>query len=235
MRTANPYKKKRRKPAPPTGVTAEFQQQAALARDELRARTLAEHGAAPNDVQMAEYAHLAFELRRRGANYGTITKTINTMFTERGHASVSRAWVVELVASYINALDAETREPTKIVKRLEVERLDAILWGTQGTDGVFERARRGDDKAIDRFLALQERRLALMGVPINKLIIEGRIQHEHSIVDPVERLFLELKKRRDRLQLKDVNAPPANGNGNGHSAGVAEGHVVDGDDDDDEE
>jgi hypothetical protein len=203
----NVYKSKRRKPQPPRGVTAEFQEQAGLARDELRARALGEQPTAPSDLALAEFAHIAFELRRRGASYGAIAKHISTVMIEKGQPSVTRAFVVDLVGSYINALDAETREPVKFVKRLELERIDAILWGTSGTDGVFERARKGDDRAIDRFLALQERRLALMGIPLNKLVIEGKVAH--TVEDPVALLFAKLKKRIESSKVKDVNQPPA--------------------------
>jgi hypothetical protein len=92
------------------------------------------------DVNLDEKRKQAAELRMAGVGYQQIAQQL-------GFESVSGAYDATQAG-----LRAAFEEPTSEIRRLEVDRLDAML------TGLWAKARRGDVTAVDRVLKLMERR-----------------------------------------------------------------------------
>jgi hypothetical protein len=102
--------------------------------------------ATPNRIAVAQREREALELRKAGKTFDEIAGALG--YSERGGAAkaVSRA------------LAATVQEPADELRRLEVERLDA-LWGA-----LWPLAIDGQLGAVDRCLAVQARRAKLLGL-----------------------------------------------------------------------
>lgn len=88
----------------------------------------------------------ALELRKAGATYQQIADAI-------GYASPTGAY-----KAILSALKRTLQEPADAVRKIEIERLDVALFA------IWRRVRDGNDYAIDRFLAIEKRRAALLGL-----------------------------------------------------------------------
>lgn len=90
----------------------------------------------------------AFELRKQGKSYRAIGKELG----------VSHAAAAKMVKRVLSELDRLTKEEAAEVRRLETERLDAML------EAVWPKAEKGNQDAIDTVLKLQKRRADLWGL-----------------------------------------------------------------------
>ena len=88
----------------------------------------------------------ALELRKRGLSYRQIAAQTGYKSAQAAHKAV------------MTALQRTTQEPADEVRKLELERLDALLFG------VWEAAINGDDKAVNNALRIMERRAKLLGL-----------------------------------------------------------------------
>ncbi len=112
----------------------------------------------------AERAAQALELRARGLRYRDVAAALG--------CAVSTAY--ELTQQ---ALAMVLREPTEALVALEVERLDAVL------RVLWPRVLRGHLGAIDRWLAVSERRAKLLGLDrpaAAVLAVAGQVEHQHQ-------------------------------------------------------
>lgn len=95
---------------------------------------------------VAEKRRQALELRKAGVGYEQIALKV-------GYSGPGAAYR-EIHA----ALREITREPAEELRTLETERLDRMLMG------LWEKARAGDLKTVDRVLRIMERRSRLLGL-----------------------------------------------------------------------
>jgi hypothetical protein len=109
---------------------------------------MADSRASPKRVQAAERRSVALELRKAGATYAAIGKTLGCT-EQRAHG---------IITGELQRLNAQRCEAAAEVTRLEVERLDALLLG------IWQQAKAGDGPAIDRVLAIMARRAKLLGL-----------------------------------------------------------------------
>jgi hypothetical protein len=109
---------------------------------------MADSQSSPRRVQAAERRALALELRKAGATYLAIGRTLGYS-EQRAHA---------IVTAELRRLNAERVEAAAEVARLECERLDALLLA------VWPQAKAGDGPAIDRVLSIMARRAKLQGL-----------------------------------------------------------------------
>jgi hypothetical protein len=99
-------------------------------------------------ITAAQRRTLALALRIQGKTFREIGTALN--FSEqRAHA---------IITSELARLNGERSEKAEEVRRLELERLDALL------AGCWDSARGGDPPAIDRVLAIMARRARLLGL-----------------------------------------------------------------------
>ena len=103
-----------------------------------------------NKVASHERKLQALELRKAGATYRAIAEQL-------GYRSVSGAY--KAVAT---ALKDTLREPAGELRELEATRLDAAQLA------LWRRVTNGDEKAIDRLLAIIKRRMELFGLAAPK-------------------------------------------------------------------
>lgn len=111
------------------------------------------------------------ELRMAGAPFSRIAREV-------GYASLSGAH-----KAFQTALKATIQQPADEVRRLEVERLDALL------GALWDLALGGNLQAIDRVLAVMQRRAAYLGLDApQKIDVEHRIRAaaEAEGLDPDE-------------------------------------------------
>lgn len=88
----------------------------------------------------------ALELRKAGVPYATIAEKV-------GYSQASGAY-----HAVMRAMREAKREPVAEVRKLEMERLDALLLS------VWHKALGGDTKAVMASLRIMERRASLMGL-----------------------------------------------------------------------
>lgn len=110
----------------------------------------------------------ALELRKRGLTYSQIAAQTGYKSAQAAHKAV------------MTALQRTTQEPADEVRKLELERLDALL------SGVWYAAINGDDKAVNNALRIMERRAKLLGLdaPVKNEVAgpnQGPVQVEHAI------------------------------------------------------
>lgn len=91
---------------------------------------------------------MALEMRKAGATYAHIAQVLNITET------AARKAVLRALAR----LNEKVSESAEEVRRLELERLDALLAALWG------KAQAGDGAAIDRVLRIMERRARLLGL-----------------------------------------------------------------------
>ncbi len=99
-----------------------------------------------NKIASHERKLQALELRKAGVSYQVIAEQL-------GYSGASGAF-----AAVKAALRDTLREPAQELRELELSRLDAALLA------VWRRVQAGDEKAIDRMLAIMKRRSELLGL-----------------------------------------------------------------------
>ena len=105
-----------------------------------------EQKASPRRIASAEKQRQALELRKAGASYDQIAEKLGW----RGRSGAFNA--------VMRALRKTIQEPADDVRKLEVERLDALLLA------LWPQARQGNQGAVDRVLRVMERRSKLLGL-----------------------------------------------------------------------
>jgi hypothetical protein len=90
----------------------------------------------------------ALALRKSGATYEAIARDLGVS-VQSAHRAVKRA---------LNRLNGEIAEGVTDVRRMELERLDAML------GALWPKAARGNPTAVDRVLHIMERRAKLLGL-----------------------------------------------------------------------
>lgn len=88
----------------------------------------------------------ALELRKAGVPYSVIAERVGYKQASGAHAAV------------MSAMKATIKEPANEVRKLELERLDALLLA------VWAKATSGDTKAVMTALRVMERRSAFLGL-----------------------------------------------------------------------
>jgi len=101
--------------------------------------------ATPARISIAERERAAL-VRKSGRTYDEIARTVG--FADRSGAA----------RAVQRALDATVREGADALRQLEAERLDAL------TAALWSKAIDGDERAVDRVLAVMERRARLLGL-----------------------------------------------------------------------
>lgn len=109
------------------------------------------------NIEAAEKARKALELRKAGLSYERIAQEVGWKSKSTAYHQIGKA------------IDAITAEPAKRLRRLELERLDAVHLA------LWQKAKRGDVLAIDRVIKIMERRAKLLG-----LDAPTQTQVEHS-------------------------------------------------------
>jgi len=100
----------------------------------------------PARIHAAERQARALELRKAGATFQQIADQL-------GYANRAAAR-----NAVMRALQSIIGEPAQELRQLELERLDAMMLG------LWPRARKGDEAAVDRVLKIMERRAKLLGL-----------------------------------------------------------------------
>jgi hypothetical protein len=112
----------------------------------------------PNGQQAAvarDRERQAFELRKAGATYEQIAAKIQPHEDGR---TVTPPAVMKMIRRVLCRLEKLTEEDAEQVRRLEIERLDAMLLG------LWQKARAGHEGAVDRVLRVMQRRAELLGL-----------------------------------------------------------------------
>jgi hypothetical protein len=136
---------------------------------------------APQRFDRAEVVQKAVALRRAGASYDQIAAALGLKTRGGAYKIVKKG------------LDDIPREDVELLRRLWDERFDAILRG-----GLYERARNGDLKAIDRVIAINARHCRMNGVdaPIAAEIEHsGGISHDVNAQDELIERIAAIAKR----------------------------------------
>lgn len=102
-----------------------------------------------DDVVAREREEKALALRKAGMTYQDISVQCGYKTREGARQAVRRS---------MERLTAVCDEQAEEMRAIEVERLDAMLLG------LWARAARGDEAAVDRVLKIQARRAALLGL-----------------------------------------------------------------------
>jgi hypothetical protein len=104
--------------------------------------------ASATKIHAAERRTKALELRKQGRTYAEIGAALGCS-EQRAHA---------IVTAELGRLNRDRAEQAEAVRRLELDRLDALQ------AGVWDAAKGGDAQAIDRVLSIMARRAKLMGL-----------------------------------------------------------------------
>ena len=106
-----------------------------------------ESATSPRRLRAAERQRQALELRKAGASYPEIARTLGCALSS-AHKSVSAA------------LQKTLQEPAAEVRQLELDRLDRLM------RALWPAAIEGDPNVIDRVLKIMARRAALQGLDV---------------------------------------------------------------------
>lgn len=120
-------------------------------------------------ITVAEKQRRALELRKAGATFETIAESL-------GYASPTGA-----AKAVKTALHNIIKEPAEEVRDMEVARLDAALFA------IWSQVKSGNHGAIDRFIKIQDRRAAYLGLDAPKesaLNVSGTLKREYVLVRP---------------------------------------------------
>ena len=119
-------------------------------------------------IDAAERQRTALELRKAGASYDQIADKLD----------VSKSMAAKVVRT---ALKSIIKEPAEEVRDMEVARLDAALFA------IWSQVKQGNHGAIDRFIKIQDRRAAYLGLDAPKesaLNVSGTLKREYVLVRP---------------------------------------------------
>jgi hypothetical protein len=99
-------------------------------------------------IAAAERAERVFEMRKAGATYDAIVRTVG-ISKQRAH---------EIVVSKLAEIRERTAEKVEDVRTIELSRLDDALLS------IWPQVRQGNHGAIDRMVRMMERRAKLLGL-----------------------------------------------------------------------
>lgn len=94
----------------------------------------------------------AFELRKSGANYRQIGD----------HLGVTPQAAHKMVKRVMAMLAKLAKEDAEAVRQMELDRLDAMLMG------LWPKARKGNEGAVDRVIRIMQRRADMLGIDAPK-------------------------------------------------------------------
>lgn len=100
-------------------------------------------------IDVARRRAKLLELRRAGLTYAEIV---------RDHPDLGYRSPAAAAQDGVRAINAVLSDPARDVLALELSRLDAL------TQGLWPKARRGDNLSVDRVLRVMERRAKLLGL-----------------------------------------------------------------------
>lgn len=122
-----------------------------------------------NAISTLEKQRRALELRKAGATFEMIADSLGYQFPSAAAKAVK------------TAMKAIIKEPAEEVRDMEVARLDAALFA------IWSQVKSGNHGAIDRFLKIQDRRAAYLGLDAPKesaLNVSGTLKREYVLVRP---------------------------------------------------
>jgi hypothetical protein len=131
-------------------------------------------------LKAREREQMAVKLRLSGATYEQI-----------GHAlGISAPAAHKAVMRSLQRTIEKTDEDVEKIRHLELQRLDAMLFG------LWQKAKEGHEGSVDRVLRIMERRAKLLGLDQQKLehVVEGHLYVEHEYDE-------EELKEWERIQL----------------------------------
>jgi hypothetical protein len=157
------------------------------------------------DPELVDKEIKVLELRRAGLTWAAIAE-------QTGYADATGAY-----AAYKRAIKRVMDEPADDVRKQELDRLDRLQVA------VWNRALKGDDKAINTVLRLMERRARLLGLDAAQ-----RIQAEVVTYDGNRDIDGEIERIQQIIRSVGNGQPLALEGGTGESGTVAsDGEVVD--------
>lgn len=104
-----------------------------------------------------ERRRVAFELRKAGATYEEIGKSLG----------ITRQSAYGLVSKVLEQLQTQTAEDAAAVKEMELQRLDAMF------KGLWPAASKGNPQSVEKALKVMERRSKLLG-------LDAPTKHAHT-------------------------------------------------------
>ena len=122
----------------------------------------------PASIALSESALAAMRLRMAGLSYRQIADRLGIQASD----------AARLIRAYLDHVDAELAETATQLRRLELERLDALF------AAVWQPALDGDLQAIDRALAIMKRRDELAGIALIRDNLGERIRVEFAWTTP---------------------------------------------------
>jgi hypothetical protein len=156
------------------------------------------------DPELVDREIKVLELRRAGLTWAAIAE-------QTGYADATGAY-----AAYKRAIKRVMDEPADDVRKQELDRLDRLQVA------VWNRALKGDDKAINTVLRLMERRARLLGLDAAQ-----RIQAEVVTYDGNRDIDGEIERIQQIIRSVGNGQPLALESGTGQSGTVAtDGEVV---------
>jgi predicted transcriptional regulator len=102
----------------------------------------------PRAIQRAELEASAVEMRKRGATYMQIAKTLG----------VADTVVFDYVSKALARLNTHTTEELGVLRQMELQRLDSLMFS------AWAAAQRGESRAIETVLKIMERRAKMLGL-----------------------------------------------------------------------
>lgn len=121
----------------------------------------------PTRIAAAQRHTQALELRLGGATYREIGAALGCS-EPRAH---------QIITEELTRLNTERAETAAEVRRLELERLDALL------AGIWPAAQSGDGPAIDRVLSIMGRRARLLGLDVPSKNMVALMSGDHASFD----------------------------------------------------
>lgn len=147
-----------------------------MAEEKQGGLVLQQNSSSARDVSIAERRSMCIELRKAGMSYSDISDAVIKHFglsnlpagydEKRAHKDVMA--VLELTRK-------EMFEDAQTIIELELERLDEILMS------LWDRALGGDLKAVDKVLAVMQRRAKMLGLDKTNLYLEADWKKEAEV------------------------------------------------------
>lgn len=134
----------------------------------------------------AERDSKALELRKSGLSYEQIAKALSPLYP--GISGAKSAF--NIIDKALSRLADETEQSAQVLRQLEIQRLDVMLVG------LWPEARAGKGWAVDRCLAIMDRRSRLLGLDA-PLKVQHTVITEDLLTAELQRLEEEIEKRKN--------------------------------------
>lgn len=123
-------------------------------------------------LDTAERRQMVLSLRRAGMGYHHAAAEVERRIgKERLPAGWDARYAYKDVQRELERVRAEVEETAQEIRQIELDRLDEML------KGLWIRARRGDEKAVDRVLKIIERRCKMLGIDA-----PDRVEHSGGLL-----------------------------------------------------